>query len=446
MPAARWGELVTGEKLFPWQRKELAVLTADDRPRVAYFQMPRKNGKTRFAAVLALHEACNRDRRHIYAISDSERNLHSTMFREMRDIIGGSEYLRDSVHIFKNHIEVPETGSFIETRPSNFKASQGINPHLVLFDEVHLQKGDEIWAGMQMAGAARDDALLFGITTPGYDVTGLAHGLYEAVKAGDPTIYGRIFEADPAADIDDREAWKQANPCYGRIRRVLEVNRRSPMAEHNFRRFHLGQWTATEKAWLPYGAWAACEDSSRPAPPPGTKVWLGFDGSISRDATALVGVTEDLHVFVVGCWENPGRAGWRVPRAAVNETVADAFDTWDVVELACDPPKWPTEIAEWNAVYGDRVFEFPTGSRARMAPACTAFSTAVMEQSLTHDGDPRLARHVSNAIVKSTPMGDYITKPDKDSPSKIDLAVAAVVALHRAATSKRRGRPALALV
>lgn len=438
-PAA-WFEYVTGEPLYDWQRAELELLAGPGRPRVAYLQVPRKNGKTRLAAAVALTEACLKERRHIYAVSDSERNLNSTLTRELRDIIGASDHLRDSLHIFKGQIEVPETGSFIEARPNKFAASQGINPHTVLFDEVHLQKSPDTWAGMQMAGAARSDALLLGITTPGYDLTSLAHDLYQSVRAGDPTLYGRVFEADPAADLDDRAAWRAANPCFDRpgFADALEFDR-ARLPEHEFRRFRLGQWTATDQAWLPYGAWAG-RATPGPAPDAGARVWLGFDGSWSSDSTALVGCTADGYVFVVGCWENPGRPGWRVPRPKVHEAVADAFALWDVVELLCDPPYWGAEIAEWAALWPDRVVEFHTNSRAKMAPACTAFYSAVLEGTLTHDGDPRLARHVSNAVVQPSPQGDYITKADKDSPAKIDAAVAAVIAFHAAVTDRRPAR------
>jgi phage terminase large subunit-like protein len=440
LPACRWAELVTGEKLYRWQAEVLKDLAVPKRPRVAYVQVPRKSGKTRLAALLALTEACLKPRRHIYAVSDSERNLNSVFFRELRDLIGASEHLRDSLHIFQTSVEVPETGSFIESRANNFKASQGINPHLVIFDEVHLQKSDSIWSGMQMAGAAREDALLFGITTPGYDLTGLAHQLYTAVKAGDPTVYGRLFEAPPGAGLDDRKAWAKANPAYRRrgFRAALEFDRRR-LPEHEFRRFRLGQWTATESAWLPYGAWDACRSDR--VVEPGEPVWLGFDGSYSGDSTALVGCTEDLHLFVAGLWESPGHDGWRVPRDDVLATVEAAFEAWDVQRLVCDPPYWGRELAEWSARWGDRVLEFSTNSRARMAPACTTFFAAVMDGALTHDGDPRLARHLSNAVVKSSPLGDVITKPDKDSPAKIDAAVAAVMALSEAATEVREGDP-----
>lgn len=439
--------MVTGEALYGWQAEDMELLLSPDRPRVAYEQVPRKNGKTRKAACLALAETCLKERRHVYAISDSERNLNSSLIRELRDLIGASPHLRDSVLIFKNHIEVPETGSFIETRPNNFRASQSINPHLVLFDEVHLQKNPDTWSGMQMALAARPDGLLFGITTPGYDVASLAHELYEAVRAGDPTIHGRIFEADPAADLDDRDAWREANPCFDRpgFAEALEFDR-ARLPEHEFRRFRLGTWTATEQAWLPYGAWAACGAPGRPSPPPGVKCWLGFDGSYSGDSTALVGVTEDLHVWVVGCWENPGRAGWRVPRRAVLEKVAETFDAYDVVAMLCDPPYWGAEIADWTATWPGRVEEFPTFSRARMAPACTTFYSAVLERSLTHDGDPRLTRHLSNCVVKTSPMGDFVTKADKDSPAKIDLAVAAIIAFQAAASDRPKPRRPLVIV
>jgi phage terminase large subunit-like protein len=441
MPPVRWLEFVTGEPLYMWQAVELEKLFPSSRPRVAYVQVARKNGKTRLAAGLALAEACLKERRHVYAISDSERNLNSTFMRELRDIIGASEYLRDSLLIYHSHVEVPETGSFIESRPNNFRASQGINPHMVIFDEVHLQRDDKTWSGMQMAGAARDDALLFGTTTPGYDLTSLAHSLYLRVKAGDPSVYGRIYEADPAADIDDRAAWRQANPCFDRPRFVetLEADR-AGLPEHEFRRFRMGQWTATDQAWLPYGAWSELAVPGTPLPDPGSRVWLGFDGSFSGDSTALVGVSEEGHVFVVGCWENPGRIGWRVPRARVQEQIAEAFGTWKVVEMLVDPPYWEAELAEWASRWPNQIVEFRTNVRARMAPASNAFYAAVMERRLTHDGDPRLARHLSNCVVKHTPQGDVVTKPDKDSPAKIDLAVAAIIAFSAAATARPRRR------
>ncbi len=103
---------------------------------------------------------------------------------------------------------------------------------------------------------------------------------------------------------------------------------------------------------------------------------LFFDGSASGDSTALVGCTvSDPHLFVVKVWENPGDERWRVPRAKVDQAVDLAFDRWDVVELACDPWGWRSEIESWAARHGERrVIEFPTNVVAgwlRRRTACS---------------------------------------------------------------------------
>jgi phage terminase large subunit-like protein len=443
-----WFETVSNSKLYEWQAKELRVLAGAVRPRAFFGQVARKNGKSRLAAALVLFEACNKQARHIFLIADSERNLNSVLMRELRDIISQSDYLRDSIHIYKNHIEVPETGSTIETRASNFQATQGINPHLVIFDEVHLQKSDEIITGMQMAGAARADFLLCMVTTPGYDLTSPAHSLYQAVKAGDPTLYGVVYEPeDLDSDITDESLWPQSNPILNETGSELFLDSMrfdlARVPENDFRRFRLGMWTAGSTAWLPHGAWDACKSLTQSGKPdPGTHVWLGFDGSYSGDSTALVGCTPDGYVWIEQMWENPGNKGWRVPRHEVEDAVAMAMARYKVIEMLCDPPYWATEIHGWTARFGEkRVIEFPTFSRQRMAPACTSFFSAVLERSVSHDGNPALARHVANAIVKPSPQGDYITKADRMSPAKIDAAVAAIMAYSRACVAKKPRTP-----
>jgi phage terminase large subunit-like protein len=58
--------------------------------------------------------------------------------------------------------------------------------------------------------------------------------------------------------------------------------------------------------------------------------------------------------------------------------------------------------------------------------------------ALTHSGDPDLARHVGNAVVKNDSRGHRIFKEHRDSTRRIDLAVAAVMA-HAAASTVAQG-------
>lgn len=434
--------------LYGWQKRVIRRIGGDRRKALAYVQLARKNGKSLFACAIILTEMILWPESAVYVVSDSERNLQSALFRELRTLIGRSAEADRAFIVTSRMVEYPHNGSFMEVRPNTFAATQSINPTLVVMDEVHLQKSDEIWTGFKLAGAACERFMLLGITTPGYDVAGFAHQLYEQAKAGTAGMFAQIFEpSDPDCSSGDRRAWLEANPRLeddpAFLTRLIDDHESTP--EHEFRRFRLGQWTTTQSAWLPFGAWDELSSSRELRPVDirdGAPLWLGFDGSYSGDSTALYGWTKlddgSLHGFVAGCWENPGRTDWRVPREEVDATVTRWMSATRRALLLADPPYWGREVSEWNARWPGRVLEFPTHSRARMAPACTTFYSAVVEGAFTHDGDPRMARHVANCVVRSSPQGDFITKAQKNSPAKIDLAVAAVIGYSVASQAQRQ--------
>jgi phage terminase large subunit-like protein len=75
------------------------------------------------------------------------------------------------------------------------------------------------------------------------------------------------------------------------------------------------------------------------------------------------------------------------------------------------------------AAAGLPVLEFPQSTQ-RMTPATTGPYEAVVNGTVTHSGDPRLARHVPNATVRTDSRGTRIYKEHKHSTRRIDLAVA----------------------
>jgi hypothetical protein len=88
------------------------------------------------------------------------------------------------------------------------------------------------------------------------------------------------------------------------------------------------------------------------------------------------------------------------------------------------------------------VTEYPQ-SPARMTPATTGLYEAVVNGTVTHSGDKRLARHVSNAVLKVDTRGSRLVKETKHSKRHIDLAVAAVMAHSRAVELARRPKPSI---
>lgn len=181
---------------------------------------------------------------------------------------------------------------------------------------------------------------------------------------------------------------------------------------------------------------------------PKTKITLGFDGGQFHDGTGLVGTEIDTgHQFVLGAWECPPggekmNPPWEVPAEDVDALVRDTFERFDVWRMYADPPYWQSWIAKWVGEFGEeRVIAWFTNRRRQMSAALESFSTSLRAKTLSHDGDPRLRRHIANARRYEIPgwkddQGKpiwLIQKERPDSPHKIDLAMCAVLS-HEART------------
>lgn len=170
----------------------------------------------------------------------------------------------------------------------------------------------------------------------------------------------------------------------------------------------------------------------------GTRVTLGFDGSRTNDATALVAtVIETGHQWPLGIWTRSWETAerWEVPADEVDAAVASAFDRFDVWRMYADPPYWETSVRSWAGTYGrERVVEWWTNRTRAMAYAILAWRNAIAAGELTHDGDPVLAAHIANACRRSVgARGEdgeplwIVEKARPGSPDKIDGAVAAIL-------------------
>lgn len=179
---------------------------------------------------------------------------------------------------------------------------------------------------------------------------------------------------------------------------------------------------------------------SGPLPAAKTSIAVGFDGSESRDSTALWGC-EMLsgRLFRIGLWERPeGSAGdgWTVPEVEVDQALRDAAKYWRVELALCDPRGWRTWIKEWAGSFGDKVIaEFPTNSWTRMREAVDGFASAMYAEpnALPHDGDLALRLHVGHCrrqlvSAQRPEAGWVVVKDGPNSPRKIDAAVAAILA------------------
>lgn len=175
----------------------------------------------------------------------------------------------------------------------------------------------------------------------------------------------------------------------------------------------------------------------------GTRVALGFKGSIDAQPTILRGCTEDGFRFTIGFWD-PLESGERqkVPRLEVKRKVRWAFDRFVVTRMNCEPSTWRTEVEEWAEEYGeDVVLAFETNSARRQAPAVDRWRTGIVEGVAVHDGDERITEHVEAAHLRKVHLADapddertmYVLVPGDDGRS-IAGAIADVLAFDAAMT------------
>jgi phage terminase large subunit-like protein len=328
-------------------------------------------------------------------------------------------------------------------------SKEGLSPTCVIFDELHATPNRELFDVMTLGMGARREPILIGITTAGVksDNTGqdsIAYWLYQYGKRiankeiDDPSFFMAWWESQAESDHHDIETWKAANPAFGDLNDPKDFEsavKRTTEAE--FRTKRCNQWVSSNIAWLPNGQWEKLESQREITPD--TPIVLGFDGSFSGDASVVIGVTveENPYVFLIKAWEKQpdDDDDWRVDSLDVEDTIIQTCKNFNVQEIACDPFRWQRTMQVLEA-HGLPIVEWPSTSAARMVPACAKFYDAVTSEKLSHDGNPLLARHIDNAVVKTDRLGPRIVKEHRASPRKIDAAVASVIAFDRATVSR----------
>lgn len=439
-------------RLRPWQRNLCAAVFARRpdgryRHRQALIGLPRKNGKSALGSSFGLYGlVMGAPGSEVYSCA-ADKDQARIVFGVAKSMVELDPELSGIIKVYRDMLEYTETGSVYKVLSSEAFTKEGLNPTLVIYDELHAAPTDELFSVMTLAMGARIDPLLVAITTAGVksDITGQDSVCYRTFQYGarvasgeqaDPSFFMAWWGAPAKADHRDPKVWAAANPGYGDLIDPEDFAAVvGKIEENDFRTKRMNQWVSSQRAWLPAGSWDACRND-RGFVPGGRGVVLGFDGSRSGDTTALVAVTVDgePQLRVLGLWEKPPgdrRGEWRVPRGEVKDAIRGACREMSVREIAADEYIWADALEEL-ADEGLPVVVFPQ-TLSRMGPATQRFYEMVTLRKLGHDGNPALARHVGNATVKSDARGQRLAKDARDSPRKIDLAVASVMAVDRAA-------------
>lgn len=361
---------------------------------------------------------------------------------------------------------MPRTNSVYRVLSADARRQHGLNPHGVVFDELHVQPDPDMWEALSSGTGARAQPLTIAITTAGSDRTSICYELYdygrrvESAQVDDPSWHFRWYGADDSADWTDRHQWERANPNIG-----VSINdgfldaefrqaQQQPSRQNTFRRLYLNQWTSTDVRWLDLGVWDDNAGLSiREDDLVGRTCYGGLDLAATRDFTALVWVFPDdetgIHTVLPRFWlprsavesraamratlEQWDRDGWLtvtdgdvVDYAVIhNQIVADA-QKFNVREIAHDP--WNAEILR-QQVDAEGITIWPIRQTiSSLTGPSKELERLLGDRQIRHGGHPVLRWMADNVTVTGDTSGNI--KPDrKRSTEKIDGIVALVNAL-----------------
>lgn len=418
-----------GLVLDPWQALVLHEAMGERSGRWAAFEValvvPRQNGKGSILEALELAALFLPDPDApppLILHSAHEFRTSAEHFRRMRQLIENTPQLAARVRKVwtaagSESIEL-HSGARLRFVTRTGGSGRGFSADLIVIDEAYNLTA-EAMAAVLPTMSARPNPQVWYTSSAGMDTSEQLARLRErGVAGGDPSLCYLEWSAPDDADLDDRQAWAQANPALGiRIPEHFVEAERAALPEEQFGRERLGLWSESRSrraAAFDVDGWSALADpgAERGAPT--------FGVAVAPDRSwAAVGVS------------------WRRSDGLPQVMLADyrpgaAWVTDRVAELRT---KWGGSVLVDTAARG-LVDGAEDVSGQRQAQAHNGFADAVEAGGLRHGNEPALNVAVRSAKWKA--LGDSRVLERKGS-TDISPLVAVALAHHGLSNSSSGG-------
>jgi phage terminase large subunit-like protein len=409
-----------------------------------FVSLPAANGKTTLLAALALERICRGDPySHVLVVATKQEQAELLIAAAVQMVERCPALVRPdsdggplvAFHSRQGELEYRPSGARLRALPAKLSSIQGESFALCIIDEVGFGR-DEIVESMVARLGKRPDAHLVGIGTPGLGDANVLQRMRAAWLDDElpPGVHYLEHAAAAGCDLNDRAAWRDANPALGAgFLRLEAIELQMQMlSEREARSYILGQYVDTAHGWLPAGAWEACAHVE--APPDGSPVVLAVEGTYRR-TLAVVGSTLTGEVFF-------GWAKESATDAELRAVIEAAAEQYEIVELVRPPRIRPTLFAAL-AELGLPVTAWNT-SADNEAKSANEFYRAITEGQLVHDHDELIAQHVSHMRVRWAVDGSLrLARPDDGFVDAAFAARAAWWAAELAAVPEPDGPPVI---
>jgi len=447
-----------------------AETDGERRVRLAALSVARGNGKSGLLAGLGLAHLVGpmlEPHGEVYAAA-LDREQAGVLYRMTVAYIEAVPWMAARVNIRDWHKEITdeESRSTWRALTSDARKAHGLAPSFWIADEVAQWRSRELWDNLATGMGKRAHALGVTISTQAADDL---HFLSEMLDAEPtPTTYVQLHTAPDDCQLDDRDAWRAANPALGaflneeQFADAADRAIRSPSFAPSFRLLQLNQRIAAEGRFIEQADWDVNAELFDPLELEGQRCFGGLDLSSTKDLSALALYFPDAGKLLVWHWlptdtiavrserdrvpyDTWAEAGWAVKTVgnarddlAIALELADIRARYDVQGIAFD--RW--QMARLNKLLSDEgidlpMREFVPGFKS-YAAAVDAFERALLKGKLHHNNNPLLRWQAGNVIVETDAAGNR--KPTKSkSLDRIDGIVAAIMACGQAEQAGDKG-------
>ncbi len=468
----KWAKSGETLKMEPWQVFMTVCLFGwlrckDNTRRFRRFLLlvPRKNGKSAWAAAVGLYMLCA-DGEHgaeVYSGAKNEKQAWE-VFKPARLMAMKRPQLCSHYGVDVNASNISILGNGSKFEPIIGDPGDGASPSAAIVDEYHEHDTNRLFDTMETGMGAREQPLMLVITTAGDNIAGPcyqmqmeAQQMLEGTRADEETL-ALIYGSDVEDDWTDPATLAKANPNIGvsvgedfllaRQRDAMS----SPRKAGVFKTKHLNMWVQSRAAYYNVQRFDEAGDSKLKIEQfEGQECIIGVDLAEKRDLTAVEYTFRHGEGFA--CFgryyapeetieqpENEHFRTWRdagiltqidgavVDQREILEDIKEDLARFDVREVSFDP--WRSrQMAVELTELGVNCIEF-RGSPSNMNEPMREMDALIAAGNLHHDGNIAFKWMLSN-VVNGTRTGDMHRPAKERAENKIDGPVARMLALGR---------------
>ena len=474
----------------PWQQFAIANIfgwvhqdTGLRRFRKSYREVARKQGKT-FTAAAELNAALHLDGEHgpeIFCLA-VDRDQAMKAYTYVREQNENHALLAKRLKFYEG--QAPKLiGAKSEDNPTGLdkstlvrpvtkdaKKQDSWNPHVVLVDEYHAHKTNELISVYESGMGARKQPLTLIITTAGTNYDGPAYQeeratLTRMLSGEIPMLerfWGIIYTLDDGDDYTDERVWIKANPNLGvsiyedYLRDRVEEAIASPRKSVDVLTKNFNVWQSSETRWMSPEVWQRNNHPVDEESLVGAKPAGGLDLSLTTDITALAWAfpaNESGRHPMIWRFFLPGdrlterirrdrvpydlwiRQGWiiacpgeTIDYEIVAQTIIQDAEKFGAERIGYDP--WHAGDVEDSVKHAIDLVKYRQ-NYSDMSNPSLMFEHLTINGQIAHGGNPVMTWMISNTEVKSDRQANIMPmKPRRDAYGKrIDGVPAGIMAL-----------------